>query len=375
MTIYDSTVQSVVLYCHNHHNDGYGTAVFVVCTCVLTSKVQIHTRHLSHQQLKQLEMDPQAVHIKEEAPSLNIEVLEIESRIIALCQDHPKGITDVVIQNDMPHIEVKQRVMAMNRLLSQGRIEVFKLKNQLLYRLKDPEAARKVKGADNEEKLIYQIIQEASNKGVWTRDILRKSSLSQTIVNKVLKNLESKKFIKAVKSVAASKKKVYMLYNLEPDVTVTGGAWYSDQDFESEFVEVLNQQCLKFLQEKALVAKRHKDNLIAQKQASYALSKEIWKYISELGISKVQLSVADIETILNTLVYDGKVEKSLLVAGSAMSEEDDGNLNVYRAIEPLWHTATLMQVPCGVCPVIDQCSEHGEISPSTCVYMKEWLEY
>lgn len=48
----------------------------------------------------------------------------------------------------------------------------------------------------------------------------------------------------------ASKKKVYMLYNLQPDRSVTGGAWYSDQDFESEFVEVLNQQCFKFLQSK-----------------------------------------------------------------------------------------------------------------------------
>lgn len=41
-----------------------------------------------------------------------------------------------------------------------------------------------------------------------------------------------------------------MLYNLQPDRSVTGGAWYSDQDFESEFVEVLNQQCFKFLQTK-----------------------------------------------------------------------------------------------------------------------------
>lgn len=41
-----------------------------------------------------------------------------------------------------------------------------------------------------------------------------------------------------------------MLYNLQPDRSVTGGAWYSDQDFETEFVEVLNQQCFKFLQSK-----------------------------------------------------------------------------------------------------------------------------
>lgn len=44
-----------------------------------------------------------------------------------------------------------------------------------------------------------------------------------------------------------------MLYNLQPDRSVTGGAWYSDQDFESEFVEVLNQQCFKFLQSKVQI--------------------------------------------------------------------------------------------------------------------------
>ena len=41
-----------------------------------------------------------------------------------------------------------------------------------------------------------------------------------------------------------------MLYDLEPAQSVTGGAWYSDQDFESEFVEVLNQQCHKFLEQR-----------------------------------------------------------------------------------------------------------------------------
>ena len=54
----------------------------------------------------------------------------------------------------------------------------------------------------------------------------------------------------AVFNSQASKKKVYMLFNVEPDISVTGGAWYSDQDFESEFVEVLNQQCYKYLQQK-----------------------------------------------------------------------------------------------------------------------------
>lgn len=40
------------------------------------------------------------------------------SRIIELCHQFPHGITDQVIQNDMPHMEAQQRAMAINRLLS-----------------------------------------------------------------------------------------------------------------------------------------------------------------------------------------------------------------------------------------------------------------
>lgn len=39
-------------------------------------------------------------------------------RIKELCQQFPQGITDQVIQNDMPHVEAQQRAMAINRLLS-----------------------------------------------------------------------------------------------------------------------------------------------------------------------------------------------------------------------------------------------------------------
>ncbi len=41
------------------------------------------------------------------------------SRILELCVQIPKGITDQVIQNDMPELDAQQRVMAINRLLSQ----------------------------------------------------------------------------------------------------------------------------------------------------------------------------------------------------------------------------------------------------------------
>ncbi|XP_048735936.1 DNA-directed RNA polymerase III subunit RPC6-like [Ostrea edulis] len=301
-----------------------------------------------------------------------LEEVDFETRFIMLCQASPEGITDSIIQKELPQCDTKQRMTIVNRLLSMGKIDLLKSGNKLLYRLKDPDTAAQVKGGDNQEKLVYQIIKDAGNKGIWIRDIRFKCNLLLTQVNKILKNLETKKLIKAVKSVAASKKKVYMLYNLEPDRSVTGGAWYSDQDFESEFVEVLNQQCFKYLEQKAAAARKSQTDPVAERNASFTALEDVWKYISELGISKVQLSKEDIETILNTLIYDGKVECSLVASQSTSS--GDGHVKLYRSVKPLITTTGLMMMPCGACPVFDQCYEGGAVSPTTCVYMKEWLE-
>lgn len=61
-----------------------------------------------------------------------------------------------------------------------------------------------MKGADNEEKVVYNLIEEAGNKGIWIRDIRVRSNLANTQLIKVLKSLESKKLIKAVKCVNVS---------------------------------------------------------------------------------------------------------------------------------------------------------------------------
>lgn len=45
---------------------------------------------------------------------------------------------------------------------------------------------------------------------------------------------------------------------------------------------------------------------------------------------------------------------------------------VSRSVEGMDHFSS---IPCGLCPVIDQCIEGGEISPQTCPYFQTWLAY
>ncbi|KPJ18219.1 DNA-directed RNA polymerase III subunit RPC6 [Papilio machaon] len=288
----------------------------------------------------------------------------ISEKILNVAKKNPKGISDKDILAAVPELSAAELVSAINKLLQEGLFDLYNQGGSLIYRLKGQSSKQAVKGADNEEKVVYNLIEDAGNKGIWIRDIRLRSNIANTQLTKVLKNLESKKVIKAVKCVNASKKKVYMLYNLEPDRSISGGAWYQDQDFESEFVDILNRQCLRFLQQRADKIKNNPKGPVVGRTQSFASAVEVQKYITDLGISNVKLEVEDVITILNTLVYDGKAESNVLSDGS----------KVYRAIESLIPPPGLVQVPCGVCPLILKCCSTGLITPQDCKYMDDWLE-
>ena len=103
---------------------------------------------------------------------------------------------------------------------------------------------------------------------------------------------------------------------------------------------------------------------IASKNASMVAVKDVTKFITDLGISKVSLKEKDIEAILNTIVLDGKGERCGGLAGPVL----------YRAVEPLLPSAGLARCPCGVCPIMRKCGDKGSIRPQTCEYFRDWLE-
>jgi len=84
------------------------------------------------------------------------------------------------------------------------------------------------------------------------------------------------------------------------------------------------------------------------------------------GISKISLRQEDIESILDTLIYDGKVERTTVF-------EAGSEVRLYRAIEPLLPTTGLVRIPCGICPVVKFCSQVGAVNPTKCTYLKEWM--
>lgn len=114
---------------------------------------------------------------------------EFEARFIELMKQFPKGVSNSMLTSDMPATSGNVKANVINRLLSQvcqkvkrtellefvlsslhsqGKIDVLKQKgapNDLLYKLKV--SGPQLRGADNEERVIAKIVQEAGNMGIW----------------------------------------------------------------------------------------------------------------------------------------------------------------------------------------------------------------
>ena len=74
--------------------------------------------------------------------------------------------------------------------------------------------------------------------------------------------------------------------------------------------------------------------------------------------------------MVNALVYDGYAEAVNRVSKGGHEQK------VYRSLRKPTAEASMnlwTSTPCGVCPVFDQCSPGGIVSPERCEYLDAWL--
>ena len=119
---------------------------------------------------------------------------------------------------------------------------------------------------------------------------------------------------------------------------------------------------------------------------------QIAERIQESGVSTVELTIDEVQLLLNTMVYDRKIEEvppavvRLTVrcfccirffSNRSMIKHAQGHAiqgPIYKITKAVNTLNYFTSVPCGVCPVISQCVEGGVVSPSTCLYFTQWLE-
>ena len=64
--------------------------------------------------------------------------------------------------------------------------------------------------------------------------------------------MEQRHLVKAVRSVTSKSKKLYMLFDVSPAKEITGGPWYTEQEFDSQFVDELCHFIVNFVRTKGV---------------------------------------------------------------------------------------------------------------------------
>ncbi|GBG63780.1 hypothetical protein CBR_g39324 [Chara braunii] len=88
-----------------------------------------------------------------------------EQAVLGLCKQHPDGVPEKVLEEELPDVSVYDRAQAINSLLQKKELQILKHGNTLVYKEVDQEEAVKFKGLGQDDVLIYQIIQQAGNTG------------------------------------------------------------------------------------------------------------------------------------------------------------------------------------------------------------------
>jgi len=159
----------------------------------------------------------------------------------------------------------------------------------------------------NEAQFVLQIIRGSGNNGIWTKYIGRDSGLTTNALSKIYKNLESLKLIKSVKGVKDKAKKKYLDYELTPSDEITGGPWFTDSEFDEEFVNELK-------------------NFIYRKLSGHPRGMTLRKLseaIVKCKITKVDLTKKEVLMLLQRLIYECDVERCVRRVGEPGWEEED----------------------------------------------------
>lgn len=234
----------------------------------------------------------------------------------------------------------------VQELVGRNLVKLVKQGDELKFQAILQSEASKIASMTEDEAMIYSHIEASGREGIWTKTIKARTNLHQHVVVRCLKSLENQRFIKSIKSVKYPTRKIYMLYNLQPSIEVTGGPWFTDSELDTEFIDSLLKVIWMFAAFKSYptVFQPPAPN-VNKFQASYPANHigsinldTVADYIKQKNIINVELEMHDIRSLCEVLVYDDKLEpvshsigtykaswQSILEAGYGRAYEDRTN--------------------------------------------------
>ncbi|KAI2089619.1 34-kDa subunit of RNA polymerase III (C) [Ophidiomyces ophidiicola] len=341
------------------------------------------------------------------------DVNELASALYSKCvsefsSDHLFYQQDLLSVGVIPNNDVALLMKCAQSLVDQSLFRLLQGKDdRLAWKVIEQSDAEKLQNLNSEERLVYNVIHSTGRQGVWTKTIKARTNLHQTIMNRCLKSLETKSYIKSVRNVKYPQRKIYMLASLQPSEEVTGGAWFTDGVLDADFIHSLGVWIERWVSARSWYdtekADRQKKKRKLDSESSkpefqylpylptygaYPTVTDITKAINASGLTPVTLGEGSIAQLLQMLCYDGRLV-SLRDGAAYKSVKKPNQISLHRELgrretdvgkdlldyEQLTLGGNgLTEAPCGRCPVFSLCQEGGPVNPETCEYFQNWLD-
>lgn len=200
-------------------------------------------------------------------------------------------------------------------LIDRKMMKLIKVGEELRFQAILVSETKKLTQMTDDEQMLYSYIEALGREGIWTKTLKAKTNLHQHIVMRSLKLLENQRYIKLIKSVKYPTRKIYMLYNLQPSIDVTGGPWFTDLELDTDFIDSLSMVVWRYIANETFPsvfkAERHHNVVQSVYPAShtgFASLDSVVEFVAVKDITTVKLATNDIRSICELLVYDDKIE-------------------------------------------------------------------
>lgn len=209
------------------------------------------------------------------------------------------------------------KILGMTQsLIDRKMMKLVKVGDDLRFQAILASETRKLTLMSADEQMIYSYIEASGREGIWTKTLKAKTNMHQHIVMRCLKLLEGQRYVKLIKSVKHPTRKIYMLYNLQPSIDVTGGPWFTDSELDTEFIDSLLTVVWRYIALKtypsAFLDPSPGTNVLQTvfpaSHTGFATLDSIMDFITSHKITNVDLALNDIRALCEVLIFDDKIE-------------------------------------------------------------------
>lgn len=212
--------------------------------------------------------------------------------------------------------ELDKLLLATQSLVNRKMMKLAKVGDELRFQAILASETKKLTSMTDDEQMIYSYIEASGREGIWTKTIKAKTNMHQHIVMRCLKLLELQRYIKLIKSVKHPTRKIYMLYNLQPSIDVTGGPWFTDSELDTEFIDSLLTVVWRFIALKTFPLafqepQRNINVFLSVYPAShtgFASLDAVMDFITSNKITNIDLALNDVRSLCEVLIFDDKIE-------------------------------------------------------------------